>query len=131
MRLPPLRAGIYEHYKGNLYQVLGYAHDANADTLGVVHTGSQFTGTEGEPLGERMVVVYFGLQLQEAHDGPRLAVRTVEDFLAYVDPSDGSAVPESVVEASQGSLRYVEQQGYVARFTYRGPAYSRGMADDE
>lgn len=64
LKLPTLEAGIYQHYKGSLYQVLGYAHDANDST--------------------RIVVVYFGLQLDDAHRGPRLAVRTWQDFHATV-----------------------------------------------
>lgn len=68
-KLPTLEAGIYEHYKGPLYQVLGYARDANhGRVLGQ------------EELGGRIVVVYFGLQLDGAHRGPRLAVRTQQDF---------------------------------------------------
>lgn len=64
--LPDLRAGLYRHYKGPLYQVLGYAHDAND--------------------ADRVVVLYFPLELDGAHEGPRLAVRTVEDFFAMVTP---------------------------------------------
>ncbi len=59
------RSGVYQHYKGPLYQVLGVAHDANDS--------------------ERIVVVYIGLELNPDHTGPRLAVRTVEDFDAEVD----------------------------------------------
>jgi hypothetical protein len=57
--------GIYRHYKGPLYQVLGLAHDANNE--------------------DRVCVVYFGLQLDGAHLGPRLAVRTLEDFRWHID----------------------------------------------
>jgi hypothetical protein len=62
--LPDLYAGIYRHYKGPLYLVLGYGHDAN-DSF-------------------RDVVVYVGLELDEAKRGARLAVRSVEDFFAEV-----------------------------------------------
>jgi hypothetical protein len=54
--LPHLPAGVYQHHKGPLYLVLGYGHDANYP--------------------DRDVVVYVGLQLDEAKTGPRLAVRT-------------------------------------------------------
>lgn len=128
MRLPPLKAGIYRHYKGPLYQVLGYAHDANADDL-VLNSDIADTGTRPAPMGERFVVVYFGLQLDGAKTGPRLAVRTVDDFLAYVDPSDGSRVPQSVVEACQGSLRQVEARGYMPRFQYQGSQFD-GILDE-
>lgn len=89
--LPPLPSGVYRHYKGPLYQVLGYAHDANADELysnrsGVARSESQ------APSGDRIVVVYFGLQLEDAHMGPRLAVRTVDDFFAWVH-NDGHQCP--------------------------------------
>jgi hypothetical protein len=81
--LPDLAAGIYRHYKGPLYQVFGYAHDANADVL---HHEDSFVqaGYATEPLGERFVVVYMALQLDGAHTGPRTAVRTASDFLADV-----------------------------------------------
>lgn len=143
MRLPPLKAGIYRHYKGPLYLVLGYAHDANADNLCDYtetmdrvyrHNRGETDGpTKPTPLGERALVVYIGLQLDGAKSGPRLAVRTVDDFLAYVDPRDGSRVPEAVVEACQGSLRQVEGHGYVPRFQYEGPTYEGnfGKADYE
>ncbi len=71
--LPDLPAGVWRHWKGADYLVLGLGHDADV---------------EG-----RTVVVYVPL-----YDvpGPRLAVRTVENFLG---------------EASPG----------VPRFVYRGP----------
>ncbi|HSX18429.1 MAG TPA: DUF1653 domain-containing protein [Candidatus Saccharimonadales bacterium] len=66
---PKFRAGIYKHYKGPLYLVLGLAHDANDE--------------------QRTAVVYIGLELDQAKAGPRLAVRTYEDFYAWVDPATG------------------------------------------
>jgi hypothetical protein len=59
-----LLAGVYQHYKGPLYLVLGLAHDANEDG--------------------RECIVYVGLQLDQAESGARLAVRTREDFDAVV-----------------------------------------------
>lgn len=70
--LPDLQAGIYRHYKGPLYLVFGYGHDANQDG--------------------RTVVVYVGLQLDGAHTGTRLAVRDVADFHAIVNSKTGQAV---------------------------------------
>lgn len=70
---PEVRAGIYRHWKGPLYQVLGTAHDAD------------------DP--ERTCVVYVGLQLDAAHEGPRLAVRTASEFTGLVH-SDGSTCPD-------------------------------------
>jgi hypothetical protein len=63
--LPSLPAGIYRHYKGHYYLVLGYAQDSNEVS--------------------RTVVVYVGLELDGATaDRPRMNVRTVEDFFADV-----------------------------------------------
>ena len=63
MSLPELQAGVWRHWKGKDYLVLGLAHDAD-------HDG-------------RTVVVYVPL-----YDvpGPRLAVRTAEAFLDEVSP---------------------------------------------
>ncbi len=61
--------GIFRHYKGPLYQAIGLAHDANADSFNIF---------------ERIVVVYFGLQLDSTKTGPRLAVRSLSDWNAYV-----------------------------------------------
>ncbi len=80
--LPDLPSGIYRHYKGHHYLVLGYAHDSN--------------------LEDRTVVVYVGLQLEDAGPGPRMNIRTVEDFYATVT-HDGQQVK---------------------RFTYVGPSWS-------
>lgn len=71
------RAGVYRHYKGPLYEARELAHDANSDTLFDAQEEPQF------PDG-RIVVVYQALQLDGAHEGPRTAVRTLEDFLAIV-----------------------------------------------
>lgn len=90
-RLPDLQAGVYRHYKGHHYLVLGYGHDAND--------------------ADREVVVYVGLELDGAKQGPRLAVRTADDFLADVDPATG----ESPVEWSDD---------LVPRFEYVGPAWT-------
>ena len=81
-----IRLGIYRHYKGPLYQVLGLAHDANADTLASSES-AEFELNPGDwpgVLGERIVVVYLPLQLDGAHLGPRMATRTLEDFLLPV-----------------------------------------------
>lgn len=61
--LPSLQTGVWRHWKGRDYLVLGLGHDADV---------------EG-----RTVVVYVPL-----YDvpGPRLAVRTVEGFLEQVSP---------------------------------------------
>ena len=63
MSLPDLPAGVWRHWKGKDYLVLGLGHDAD-------HDG-------------RTVVVYVPL-----YDvpGPRLAVRTLEEFLGEASP---------------------------------------------
>lgn len=105
MTLPDLPAGVYQHYKGPLYQVLGYGHDANDDN--------------------RLVVIYIGIQLQGSHTGPRLAVRTVESdlldvdaFFDFVHPTDqGNERP-----AGSKCLDYnCPCKHRVRRFTYLGP----------
>ncbi len=65
--------GTYQHWKGRQYLVLGLGHDAND--------------------AARTAVVYLPLY---PIDGPPFAVRTVEDFTAWVDPETGDATPEGV-----------------------------------
>lgn len=85
-----VKMGIHRHYKGPLYQVLGTAHDAN------------------DP--DRTAVVYFGLELNGAHLGPRLAVRTVEDFNGYVHPDDGSACENGHCVRSRERFLFLGQE---------------------
>jgi hypothetical protein len=81
-----LAAGVYRHYKADRhYLVLGLAHDANDDG--------------------RTAVVYVPLYVDVAEPGPRLAVRTLEDFTAWVDPITRAAVGEGT-------------PGAVRRFTF-------------
>jgi hypothetical protein len=82
-KLPELPAGVYRHYKGHYYLVIGYGHDSNYD--------------------DRHVVVYIGLELDDAKQGPRLNVRTVQDFFARVTP--------------------IGQTNEVPRFQYIGPSW--------
>jgi hypothetical protein len=83
IQLPELPAGVYRHYKGHYYLVIGYGHDSNYE--------------------DRHVVVYVGLELDDAKQGPRLNVRTVADFFDTVTPSVG--------------------QKAVPRFAYVGPSW--------
>lgn len=131
-----VNAGIYQHYKGPLYQVLGLAHDANVTVC------SRDTDGDGDcyicnPYGilnlnaacrvPRIVVLYFGLQLDAAHEGPRLAVRTRSDFESYVHLPDGTVCaamsdtgkPESTCTAYQ----------CVQRFKFRGPDFRAWMLE--
>ena len=86
-----VQPGVWQHWKHpqrpRQYLVLGLAHDANEDG--------------------REVVVYVPLYVDPAQTGPRLAVRTVEDFLSFVDPETG----HRAVEGDPGTVR---------RFTYLG-----------
>jgi len=63
--------GTYQHWKGPQYLVLGLGHDANDE--------------------DRVTVVYVPLY---PVDGPPFAVRTLEDFMSWVDPETGEAVPD-------------------------------------
>lgn len=67
---PVVGGSHYEHWKGASYLVLGLGHDAN------------------DP--GRTVVVY--LPLYDV-DGPPFAVRTLEDFCGWVEPTTGASVP--------------------------------------
>jgi hypothetical protein len=84
-------AGVYRHYKAERYYlVLGLGHDANDDG--------------------RTVVVYVPLYVDPAQTGPRLAVRTVEDFTSWVDP----VTREAVAAGTPGAVRRftpVDQDG--------------------
>lgn len=75
-------AGVYEHYEGQRYLLLGTAHDSN-------HDG-------------RIAVVY--VPLYDA-PGPRMAVRDLDDWFAWVH-EDGSRCDvnecEVVREMSRG-----------------------------
>jgi len=94
---PPemIRMGIYRHYKGPLYQVLGLVHDSNND--------------------ERVCVLYIGLELNEEHLGPRMAVRNLDrgddPFLGTVLwPSEPGKIPR-----------------WIPRFDYLGPVFEKWM----
>ena len=87
-RYEKFKAGIYQHYKGPHYQVLGLAHDSNHEN--------------------RVVIVYIGLELDKAKPGPRLGVRTYEDFYSWVDPKTGKVVDEKESGATP-RFRYIGQ----------------------
>jgi hypothetical protein len=124
--LPDLRSGVWRHYKGHFYLVLGYAHDANAEDLyrvrGIEKLRSPISSDdpfnlEFTALGERAVVVYIGLELDDANKGPRLAVRTAEDFFALVCSECGSLWECTKNHQDEGPV------GPVPRFEYMGPAW--------
>lgn len=123
--LPDIRSGVYRHYKGPLYQVLGYSHNASDDN--------------------RPQVLYIGLELDRAKPGPRFATRDVEDFLTTVCRAHGGMAfyltdgrkgynPEHVdirqAERTVTGHRTTYSCGeddWVPRFTYLGPVYYAGM----
>lgn len=129
-----LPSGVYRHYKGGLYLVLGYAHDANADEL---MDKRRWVEDRVDPsfLNGRTVVVYIGLELNDAHTGPRLAVRTAEDFFAMLH-SDGSVCDRFgsfVAGYPDGRRVYhcnhvgVRDGGIVPRFEYEGVTYEPSL----
>ena len=73
--LPDLPSGVWRHYTGLLVQVLGYAADS----------------TNGAPAG-RTGVVYVGLTLDGAGEGPRMRWREAAEFHGQVE-SGGGTVP--------------------------------------
>lgn len=117
--------GVYRHYKGPLYQVLGLAHDANDET--------------------RTCVVYMPLQLDGAHEGPRIAVRTLgQDWgrndtrgdwwldRLYVNRRGEwlNTCPLSHRECDEIHGRWTPDKGdsgCVPRFEYLGPEFKREM----
>lgn len=68
-----IETGTYQHWKGPSYLVLGLGHDAND--------------------AGRTTVVYLPLY---PVDGPPFAVRTLEDFLGWVDPETGASTEPGV-----------------------------------
>jgi hypothetical protein len=92
--------GIYLHYKRQLYEASHLAHDANYENRVVVH--------------------YIGLQLDGAHDGPRHAVRSWDDWNTYVH-QDGS-ICEHLVNGICD-----ENKAVTPRFRYLGPVYTASM----
>lgn len=127
--------GVYRHYKGPLYQLIGVAHDANAEELfgaAVAVLGLPERQPASEPLGERIVVVYIGLQLDTAHEGPRLAVRTMSDFVRVVH-DDGQPCWSHVTMGSGASMHECSGEwsraGVQRRFTWLGEYYQTWMTD--
>lgn len=110
MRLPDLRTGVYRHYKNHFYLVLGYGHDANYEDRTTVH--------------------YLGLELNEAHTGPRLATCTavsddpeVDAWFDYVHSIDGSKCLHGITGTFFTTKRYPDQIAVVPRFEYVGPSW--------
>lgn len=114
--LPDIRAGVWRHYKGPLYNVLGYSHNASD--------------------GNNPQVLYIGLELDSAKTGPRFATRDVEEWSELVcTMHDGmswhSEEHEKITAVGRrtGYLneRQHQEDACVPRFTYLGPVYYAGM----
>ncbi len=104
-RVPVLQCGIYRHWKGHLYQVLGLALDAHIEN--------------------RVLVVYVGLELTGTPAlGPRMRVRPIDDFFAFVDPETGETV-SGLGAATKQMLGLV-----VPRFRWYGAGW-HGPEDEE
>jgi hypothetical protein len=96
--LPALHAGVYRHYKGGYYQVLGYAQES----------------TNGEH--PRHVVVYLGLT--PGGSSTRMHVREAREFASWVHPTDGSTC-----DRHWRGVGHACGHGRAAapRFEYKGP----------
>lgn len=104
-----LLTGIYQHYKGPLYQVLGYSHNASD--------------------GDNEQIVYVPLQLIGAKPGPRMATRDVAEFHELVCTREehyGIAYESSTHRRHPVPLVH-QVTDAEHRFTYLGPVYYPGM----
>lgn len=129
----PLLTGVYRHYKGPLYLVLGYAHDANVmvcvrDTNADGDCPACAVDPESPCRQPRTVVVYVGLQLDDAHHGARLAVRTASDFRALLHPGPAWSVCEDPMRETPTEYfchcrEYVDFVRLTPRFAYVGPTW--------
>lgn len=98
--LPTLRAGIYRHFKnGHLYQVLGYARDAEPPSH--------------DP--DRVVVVYFSTK--PTTTGHSMFTRPVQHFFQQVCSGSGRPLGTCTQHLLQSDCTLTE------RFTYLGPEY--------
>lgn len=78
-----MKLGLYQHYKGGRYLVLGTAQDANADVLYIGRPCDYppYTSYGSYQMHGREVVVYVAVEHDEPYKHhPRLWVRTADDF---------------------------------------------------
>lgn len=105
--LPDLKAGVYQHYKGEHYLVLGYAHDASID--------------QWQSYSERMVVVYVPLYVSIGLDpSPRMAVRDVDDF--FFEHMHGGLNDDGPMWTECRPGCPGEKDAHRPRFRYIGPS---------
>lgn len=109
-----LRAGVYKHYKGPLYQVMGYSHNASDEN--------------------RIQVLYIELEIDPKKPGPRFATRDWREFFAFICPIHDGVDAYSAVHGSILNDEFVYEgvmpckpTDYLDRFTYMGPIYYKGF----
>jgi len=145
MSLRPLPSGVYQHWKGPLYLVLGYASDSNADTIGD-HTKQAIIGQEledrVEPFGERIVVMYISISGTMRDDGLPVGlhthVRTASDFHAEVhlgNTGDFAYLKDGTVCEDGCKYLRLNQHGTnnhltVPRFKFLGPRLTMEMMSE-
>lgn len=100
------KAGIYLHFKGNLYE---------ADHL-----------TRNSSLDGRLEIHYMGLQLTGTNEGPRHLTREFNEFLKDRVHEDGSLCTHD--KSEQAGLCN-EQLAVAPRFRYLGPFFKHQMLD--
>lgn len=105
-----VRAGVWKHYKGPLYQVLGYSHNASNDN--------------------KPQILYIGLEIDPEKIGPRFATRDWVEFFetvctvhSGVDAYGGTHF--DMIERS--NVKCDPDRHFVERFTYMGPVYYKGF----
>src|SRR4051812_11969694 len=99
-----IRAGVYRHYKGPLYQVVGYSHNASE--------------------GNRIEVLYIGLELDPSKPGPRWATREWREFFQTVCPFHGGI---NAYHPEHERMIGCNPESWVDRFTYMGAVYYKGF----
>ena len=83
-----MEAGIYEHYKGGFYQVLGVAADATNERSLQYGREGFLAEDPAEAEEDRLMVVY--ITLTGIHlPGPRMRVRELNEFCGVVTWPDG------------------------------------------
>jgi hypothetical protein len=123
--LPPLASGLWRHWRGHLYQVLGYARSTAREEPGQ------------QQYREVTAVVYVGLELDGAQEGPRMMFRVavsddprVEAWWDHVHADGSKCLHEraefvTVCRDASGLTRAVQP-----RFEYAGIRYLPGGHDD-
>lgn len=103
-----VRAGVYLHYKGELYLVEGYSQNDSDD--------------------HRLQIAYIPLYTDATHTGARKITRDWQEFFETVCPfHDGVNAygdAHNIMIEEQGTC---DPDNFLERFEYKGPIYYRGM----